>query len=310
LLLADVSGDVPRVALARTVGTRIGEGLGEKGRLGEEPARRTLAAIEQLARAARGRYVRLFAIATSALRRAENAGEFLERAGEVLGVEMRVLSGEEEGRASYRGAAASLGRLRGERIGVVDTGGGSTEYASGTGVVPDRVSSSEIGAVRLTELVPQLSGSDGAAGPEAIARAQTIAREAIEPLRDADPVERLVLVGGTATTAAAVVRGRAGPVDGFPLTRGDLERVLDQLTGVGLEERKQIAGMRAQRADILPAGIVVLTSVLDVLGREAAIASGSDLLLGYLLERRDEELPPGGLPRPARARSKTPRGFR
>ena len=115
----------------RSIGTRIGEGLGERGRLGDEPMQRTLDAIRQLARAIRGHYVRMFAIATSALRRADNGEEFMERVHELLGVPLRVLSGEEEAEASYRGALTAFDGGRGERIGVIDVGGGSSECAVG-----------------------------------------------------------------------------------------------------------------------------------------------------------------------------------
>ena len=258
VLLADVAGDVPRVALARTIGTRIGEGLGEKGRLGDEPMRRTLEAIGQLQRAVHGRYVRLFGIATSALRRAENGEEFLARAGELLGVPLRVLSGDEEARASYRGALTALGRLRGERVGVLDAGGGSTEYAFGTALTPERVLSCEIGAVRLTESLPALAGGDGAVDAATIERAREEARKALQPLRDCEPIERAAFAGGTATTTAAIVRARAAPIEAYRLSRGDLQNVVSRLTAMDLAERKAVAGMRAQRADILPAGIVVL----------------------------------------------------
>lgn len=309
LLLADVSGDVPRVALARTIGTRIGEGLGERGHLGEEPMRRTLDAIAQFYREIRGRYVRLFAVATSALRRADNGEGFLQRAGELLGVPVRVLSGEEEARASYRGAITAFGRLRGERAGVVDVGGGSTEFAAGTGVTPERVLSFEIGAVRLTEAVPALSGSAGAVDAGSLDRARTLAREALAPLDGGEPLERLALVGGTATTTASIVRGRSAPVDAFRLTRDDLAGVLARLTGMTLEQRKAVPGMRVQRADILPGGIVVLETALELLGIDHAVATGSDLLLGVLLEQRDAE-GPAGAGRPARAGSETPKGYR
>src|SRR5580700_1897912 len=151
----------PRIDVARSVGTRIGEGLGERGRLGDEPMQRTLDALAQFSRAAHGHYVRLFAVATSALRRAENGEEFAERVQALLGVPLRVLSGEEEAAASYRGALTALGELRGERVAVVDAGGGSTECAVGTSVSPEKVISCEIGAVRLTEAVPALAGRDG-----------------------------------------------------------------------------------------------------------------------------------------------------
>ena len=309
LLLADVSGDLPRVALARTVGTRIGAGIGDRGHLGEEPARRTLDAIAQFHREIRGRYVRLFAIATSALRRADNGEEFLQRAGELLGVPVRVLSGEEEARASYRGAITALGRLRGERVGVVDTGGGSTEFAAGTGATPERVLSCEIGAVRLTEEVPALAGIGGAVDAASLDRARALAREALAALPDGEPLARLALVGGTATTTASIVRGRSAPVDAYRLTRADLQSVLGRLTEMTLEQRKAVPGMRAQRADILPGGIVLLETALELLGMDEATATGSDLLLGVLLEQRDAE-GGAGAGRPARAGSETPKGYR
>jgi exopolyphosphatase/guanosine-5'-triphosphate,3'-diphosphate pyrophosphatase len=92
-LIADVASEIPRVEAARSIGTRIGEGLGESGRLGDEPMQRTLDALAQLERAIRGHYVRLFVVATSALRRAENAEEFAERVRTLLGVPLRVLTG-------------------------------------------------------------------------------------------------------------------------------------------------------------------------------------------------------------------------
>lgn len=307
LLLADVSGDEPHVALERTVGTRIGEGLGERGRLGAEPVQRTLEALSQLHRAVRGRYVRLFAVATSALRRADNGDEFLARAEDLLGVPVRVLSGEDEANASYRGAITVLGRIS-DGAGVVDTGGGSTEYAFGTSVVPERVMSCEIGAVRLTEAFPSLAGGEGTVDSTTIERARVRAREALQPLRECEHVERVALVGGTATTTAAIARGRGGRVATHALTRADLQRTFERLAAMPLDERKRVPGMRVQRADILPAGILVLDAALESIGHDAAVATTSDLLLGYLLQRRDEE-PRAGAARPARAGSEKPRGF-
>jgi exopolyphosphatase/pppGpp-phosphohydrolase len=91
------------------------------------------------------------------------------------------------------------------------------------------------------------------------------------------------------------------------LTGADLERTLDRLLKMNLEQRKAVAGMRAQRADILPAGIVLLERALELLGRDSAIATTSDLLLGVLLQERDAA---GGAAAPMRAASGTRRGFR
>jgi exopolyphosphatase / guanosine-5'-triphosphate,3'-diphosphate pyrophosphatase len=286
-LLADVASDHPRVELARSIGTRIGEGLGERGRLADEPMQRTLDAVAQLSRALRGHYVRLFAVGTSALRRAENGEEFCARVAELLGVSLRVLSGEEEAEASYRGALTAFGTLRGERVGVIDTGGGSTEYAVGDSLKPESVVSCEIGAVRLTEAVPELSGRDGAVAKEAVAKARTIARDALKPLTEHGSVERVAFVGGSATTTAAIVRGKPTPITSHPLTHADLQRTLDRLLAMTLDERKNVVGMRAQRADILPGGIIVLDTALEMLKQEQAVATTADLLLGILLQERD-----------------------
>jgi exopolyphosphatase/guanosine-5'-triphosphate,3'-diphosphate pyrophosphatase len=287
LILADMAPEIPRVELARSTGTRIGEALGESGRLGDEPMQRTLDAIAQLARAARGHYVRLFAVATSALRRADNGEEFGERVKALLGVPLRVLSGEEEAAASYRGALTAFGTLKGERVGVIDPGGGSTEYAVGDSIRPEKVVSCEIGAVRLTEAVPALAGRDGAVDAATVARAREIARETLKPLAEPAAVERLAFVGGSATTTAFILKGRRSPVASYPLTRADLQRTLDRLLQMKLEERKGIAGLKPQRADILPAGIIVLDTALEILGHDRAIATTADLLLGILLEERD-----------------------
>lgn len=287
LLLADVEPEQPRVELARSAGTRIGENLGERGRLADEPMQRTLDAVAQLARAVRGHYVRLFAIGTSALRRAENGEEFAARVETLLGVPLRVLSGEEEAAASYRGALTAFDRLRGERVGVIDMGGGSTEYAVGTSLQPEQVLSCEIGAVRLTEAVPELAGRDGAVEDATVQRARERAREALKPIAACDGVERLAFVGGSATTVAAIVRARRSPPESYTLTRADLQHALQRLLSMNLVERKRVVGMKSQRADILPAGIVVLDTALEMLDRDRAVATTADLLLGILLQERD-----------------------
>jgi exopolyphosphatase/guanosine-5'-triphosphate,3'-diphosphate pyrophosphatase len=179
---------------------------------------------------------------------------------------------------------------------VVDTGGGSTEYAIGDATIPDRTISCEIGAVRLTEAVPQLAGRDGIVDLDTIERARHIARDALAPIGDFDHVKQLAFVGGSATTAAAVVRGKKTKFDTFELTRADLQRALVRMCALSLKERRAIPGMKPQRADILPAGIIVLETVLDLAGHDRAVATTADLLLGYLLLQRDHE-PGAGRPR-------------
>ena len=305
LLLADVAPAIPRTQTARSVGTRLGEGLGEQGRLGDEPMQRTLEAIGQFQREVKGHYIRLFAVATSALRRAENGDEFSQKVQALLGTPLRILSGEEEAEASYRGALTVLGELRGERVGVLDAGGGSTEYATGISTEPEKLITCEIGAVRVTEAVPELAGRGGAVEEAAVERARAMARKALEPLTECAAVERLALVGGTATTIAGIVRGRRTPIHSCDLTREDLQRTLERLLAMPLEERKKVEGMKPQRADILPGGIIVIEAAMEIVGSDKAVATSSDLPLGILLQERDAS---AGQPQVAYTKASETRG--
>ncbi|HTX56483.1 MAG TPA: hypothetical protein VMD47_05195 [Candidatus Acidoferrales bacterium] len=288
VVLADMVADTPQVDLARSIGTRVGEGLKERGSLGEEPMQRTLDAVASHLRAVRGHYLRLFAIATSAVRRAENGDRFTARVEAMLGVPVQILSGEEEAEASYRGAITAFGPLHDEKLGVVDVGGGSSEYAVGDGPEPSRTISLEIGAVRLTETLPLLGGRDGVVDLDTIEAARTIARDALAPLGDFPKVGHLALVGGSATTTASLIRGKKKTqFESYELSRSDLQRALVRLCGLPLDERKKLDGMKPQRADILPAGIVILETVLDLVGHDRATATTADLLLGYLLQQVD-----------------------
>ena len=120
---------------------------------------RTLDAIEQFRREIKGHYVRLFAIATSAVRRADNGEDFSKRVAELLGTPLRVLPGEEEATASYRGALTAFGKLRGERVGVLDIGGGSTEYAVGAGAEPEKVARAKSARYGLPKRCPSSPGA-------------------------------------------------------------------------------------------------------------------------------------------------------
>jgi exopolyphosphatase/guanosine-5'-triphosphate,3'-diphosphate pyrophosphatase len=288
-LIADMQPEIPRVELSRSIGTRIGEGLSERGHLGEEPMQRTLDALRDHFRALRGHYIRLYAIATSALRRADNGDVFAEAVHDLVGVPLGILTGDEEAAGSYRGAITAFGQLHHEEVGVIDTGGGSTEYAIGAGPSPERTVSCEIGAVRLTEAVPELAGRDSTVDLDTIERARKIARNALAPMADFRSVERLAFVGGSATTAAQVAFGKKTKMDRVEMTRGDMQRALVRLCGMTYKERREIAGMKPHRADILPAGIIVLETALDILGHDRAVTTTADLLVGYLLQQRDRQ---------------------
>ena len=234
---------------------------------------RTLKAIEEHTAAVRELTPQLSAIATSALRRADNAGEFAEEARAIMGVSLETIGGDEEARCSYEGAVSGLPPDK--TYGVLDAGGGSTEYAIRTAHV-----SCEIGAVRLTERLPALSGACTSAD---LTNARNAVREALAPMRAFEPQQTLVAVGGSATTACAVLAGKRSESAYTTLTRDGLANVIDLLASRPLPQRKELPGMVPQRADILLAGALILDEARELTGHGELIVSTNDLLLGYLL---------------------------
>ncbi|MBV8245886.1 MAG: hypothetical protein JOZ38_08195 [Candidatus Eremiobacteraeota bacterium] len=274
---------ITRVLAQRSVGTRVGEGLQEAGFLGEAPIWRTLDAVESHLDAMAGQFDRLYAIATSALRRAANAHVFTERVRALTSVPLRVLSGDEEARCAFRGAVMSIPHSEEQRFGVLDTGGGSTEYGVGDHDHAERVVSCETGAVRLTEAFPKLAEGGRSGLRKTIEGARESAREMLAPLASFEAVHDLAVVGGTATTTCSLIRGNRGRFSHMDFTRSELEETFERLVELPLRKRRRLAGMNPQRADILPAGMIVLDAALELTGHDRATVSTTDMLFGFLL---------------------------
>jgi exopolyphosphatase/guanosine-5'-triphosphate,3'-diphosphate pyrophosphatase len=285
--------DLPDGALEqiehRQTGTRLGERLRASGSLHPEAVRRTLDAVHEFAACARGYGADLCSIATSAVRRAADGPRFAERVAEVTGVPLDVLDGHTEARASYLGATYGV-PLDGCRTAVLDIGGGSTELAAGCDGEFAAAASIEIGSVRVAERYPELCGAaPGAAARAAAKRAGAEIDEALAPLRALGPVERLRCVAGTPLTLAAIAFGsHVDRVSGATLTLATLEATLERLLAATLAERREMPGMLPQRADILPAGGLILSAAMRLLGVREGLLEANDLLLGYLLLRRAE----------------------
>ena len=271
-----------RVLLARSIGTRIGEGLKERGALDEGAMERTLQAVREHADAVRALTSDVRVIATSALRRAENGESFAQAVREAAGAPLEIISGEEEARRSFIGAVSGI-EERGCTYGVLDTGGGSSEYATGAHE-PERIVSCEIGAVRLSEAVPALTGRAGRAGDAEIERAKAIALQQTQPIGDFPHVDKLIFVGGTATTAICLKRGSRESFDYASITAEEIRAWRERLRDLDLEARKALAGINPQRADIILGGLLILEVVFERTGHERALVSTNDLLLGTLLQ--------------------------
>jgi exopolyphosphatase/guanosine-5'-triphosphate,3'-diphosphate pyrophosphatase len=296
--LLALDGDA-RIAV-ESRGTRIGAGIGASGTIDAAARERTLAALDEyvaIVRQSGAAFVD--SIATSALRRASDGAAFAAEIAARVGIEPRVLSGAEEATYSFLGATAS--RIGGGTVAVLDVGGGSTELAvdvpvrARTAASVERTLSLEIGAVRLSERHPALLGGralDAAERRALEAEAQTDASSVLAPLAAERGFAELIVVGGTVFTAAGMLAH--GVSDGATITRAQRARMIDELLALDLDARKAIPYIRPQRADILPAGLIVVDEACRLLGVDAFTVSEADLLLGYLTSRafRAVALPP------------------
>jgi exopolyphosphatase/guanosine-5'-triphosphate,3'-diphosphate pyrophosphatase len=288
LLVLGPAADGDERLAAESRGTRIGTGIGETGTLDPAARERTLAAIDEYTAIARRLGVTAAdSIATSALRRASDGAAFAELVAERVGIVPRVLGGDEEATYSFLGATAA--RAGADAIAVLDVGGGSAELAvdvprraRAAGTVAHTLSV-EIGAVRLSERHPALLGARGLKPGERRAleeAARGDARAVLQPYAAIRGFAELIAVGGTVFTAAAMVAG--GARDGTLMTRADCARLVDDLLARDLGARKALPHIRPQRADILPAGLIVVDEACRLLGADRFAVSEADLLQGYL----------------------------
>jgi exopolyphosphatase/guanosine-5'-triphosphate,3'-diphosphate pyrophosphatase len=286
LLVAEVEDGRVTELERRTTVTRLGEGLEATGRLSKAAVARVSDALADYSEAIdRLGADRVVAVATSAMRDAENGPEFRDEILRRFGIEARTISGDEEARLTFLGATA--GRDPGAETLVIDIGGGSTEYVTGhPGADPDFHVSTRMGSVRHTE---RHLHSDPPTESELAALAED-ARSIVESDVPADVRERVdagIAVAGTATSLAAIDQ-QLDPYDpdkvhGYRLPRGSCERLVAQLAALTVEERRQVTGLHPDRAPTIVAGAVILLESIRAFGLDEIEVSENDILQGAAL---------------------------
>ena len=285
LLIADVAENGRLVDVARRMEiVRLGEGVDRTGRLSDAALARTRTALigyaAEIAELGIGR-VRM--CATSASRDASNAADFRTMVRGVLGVDPEVITGDEEARLSFTGAVTGLEAERPYLI--VDIGGGSTEFVTGSAGVEQAISM-DIGCVRMTERHlhddPPTAAQVTAASEDITAAVDTAL--AAVPGREA---ATLVGLAGTVTTVAALALGLpaydAGRIHHARVSREQVAEVTDELLSMTVAERLALPVMHPGRADVIGAGALILTTVLERSGQDAVVASEHDILDGICL---------------------------
>ncbi|MBO4251984.1 MAG: rod shape-determining protein [Clostridia bacterium] len=248
--------------------TRLAEDK-KDGFLSEKPSLRTLNAVLCFVDEAKAERVdKIYIFATAAVRNAVNGKSFALALEKACGIKVDIVPGETEAVLGYKGA------LKDKDGAVLDIGGGSTEVA----VVKDGkcvyAKSLPIGAVVLTDKF----GQDSVAVRNFVKN--QVAFYGVIPNAD------FYCIGGTCTSLAAVSLKLAvydaERVDGYKLTRDEISRLANAISALSVEDRKGLAGLQKERADIIHAGAIILDEIAKYTGVDYFTVSDSDNLEGYL----------------------------
>jgi exopolyphosphatase / guanosine-5'-triphosphate,3'-diphosphate pyrophosphatase len=291
MLVADVDDGTVDEVVRRLKITRLGEGVDERKRLLPAPIARVRNVLTDFRREAEQLGAeRTLAIATSAVRDAENGEAFLGEIEWSYGFQTRLLSGHDEAQLTFSGVSAD--RELGDDTLVVDIGGGSTELVAGSSTELRFHDSLDLGCVRLTERFLRANPPSGSELGDCAKAVESLLAERIPPdLRPAAAIG----VAGTITSIAALDLGLdeydPEQVHGHVISTEGAQAQLKRLASLPLAERRELPALDPDRAPVIVAGAVILTEVLRHFGLSSIEASERDILDGAALEA-------AGLPEP------------
>ncbi|MGQ0680513.1 MAG: Ppx/GppA phosphatase family protein [Actinomycetota bacterium] len=289
LVVAKVNGMTAFEVVAREKEmVRLGSGSDLLKHLDEQAVKRSIEALKHSRKVAEAHGARITAVATSAVREADNRGEFLRRAREEAGVDVQVISGFEEARLIHLGVLQAV-PVYDQRLFLCDIGGGSTELAVGAKGEILAVRSMKLGSIRLTERY--FVGKRVA--PGALDSCRQYIRSNLASF--VPEVRRLgfdVAVGSSGTVGALCAMAAARRLEqpprtwnNFQLTGADLAAVVKSLIKAPtLAARSKLPGLDPRRADIILAGALILEQVVEAFGVESLTFSDYALREGVLLD--------------------------
>jgi exopolyphosphatase/guanosine-5'-triphosphate,3'-diphosphate pyrophosphatase len=293
LLVADVEdGRISDVARETRI-TRLGEGVDERRRLLPVAIARVRNVLADFRRTVESLGAeRTLAIATSAVRDAENGEAFLGELEWNYGFATRLLSGHDEAMLMFRGVTSE--RTLEDGTVIVDIGGGSTELVAGG---PEGVrwhDSLDIGSVRLTERFLHSDPPTQDELDDAAAAVRALLSERV-PDEIRSGTHSAIGVAGTITSLGALALGLEeydrDRVHGFELSAAALDEQLQRLASVPLEERRGMRPLDPDRAPVIVGGAVIAREVLAYFGLDELEISERDILDGAALAAA--ELPQG-----------------
>jgi len=266
---------------------RLGSGSGDMKRLEPDAIERGVAVLKRFRQIAESAGASLHAVATSAVREADNRDDFLRRARSEAGVDVDVVSGAEEARLIHMGVLQGVAGLERRHL-LIDIGGGSTEFVIGEGSHVLEALSLKLGAIRLTE---RFLSREPLRKKDVTECRRYVRAYLTHPVRGARDLGFDVAVGssGTITNLAEMVQSARGgeslrTISNFTFSVDELAGVVDALVGAPtVAERLELPGLDPKRADIILGGAIILEQAFAELGIQEMTVSDYALREGVLL---------------------------
>lgn len=270
---------------------RLGEGSsGSIKYIKPEAISRAIATLKRFKGISDSYNASLRAVATSAVRESYNKSEFMQRVFDKTGIELEVISGFEEARLIYLGALRAVPIFNKKSL-IIDIGGGSTEFLIGHKGVTNLSISIKLGAVRLTEkFFPDYEVTES----RVVECRKWVEGEIFQLANSIKKTGFSVCVGSSGTIMATgfmIQEARnkkpltAAILNNYEFSKKELQKIEEEiLSRKTLERRKKIPGLDEKRADIIPAGIIILSTIFDILDLETMTISGYALREGIILD--------------------------
>ncbi len=271
---------------------RLGDRDPRTGDLTPEAMERAIKALQRCQKLAKSfNAEQIVAVATSATREAPNGRDFIKRIDSELGLFVNLISGQEEARRIYLGVLSGMEFNNHPHI-IIDIGGGSTELILGDSHEPHTLSSTKVGAVRLTAEFITTDPISSSEFQYLQAYIRGMLERPVDEVRvHLQPGEQPRLVGTSGTIEAlAIIHAREklgmvpNPLNGYQLSRKDIKEIIKRLAAMNYAERAAIPGMSDRRSEIIVAGALILLEAMTLLGIESLMIGERALREGVIVD--------------------------
>lgn len=268
--------------------TRIGQGVDKDGYITKEAMDRNLKALKEFSDICKEQNCEaVYCMGTSALRDSKNGQEFVKKAKEMANIDVKIICGDEESNLGFLGVLEGTEGDKKDNILVIDIGGGSTEFVLGNEEGINFCKSENVGALRMTEkfiTTDPISEEDFNQMNYFI---ENTISSTLEILKN-KKISKLVGIGGAITSVSAMNQQlevySMEKVHNSEVTKKDIEKILQNLKKMTLNDKKTIKGLQPKRADIITAGVTILNIIMEKLEFEKIMISEYDNLEGLICQ--------------------------